>query len=701
MKIRLYIFILTLIVCNPACKLKQGKSKITNQLNAFSDLVEPNIWQAIGPFGAGSPMAIKNEWSPFGSGRFECLDVNLDNENEILAGHATSGLFKTIDGGLTWAQKLNFDFATGIFNILRFKKNDKHLLACCCTDMGMEKQYGYGLIESFDNGETWQRNSLQFNPSEYNYQQQRAVAIIDKRNEQSLVSISNHEIYISTDGAKTWTSVFKTTENLINIKVNPQNEQQIIVTGNAVIVSYDGGLSWLDETASIARSYGSVPGKNARYEVCYSEKKDKKLYIAVSHNNSYILQANPNALREILLISKSEFIPNIYHMCFGKAFEDNTGNENLLVGTTRVFNSQSGGSSFNQLTVPNYLAPNNAHDDVNAIQIMENAHLFIATDGGIDKSIDGGMTWKSLTNSSLNLNASLIFGFDKAKNNVIMAGTQDKGILLFKRRKWWTCDLYGDGGRVVTMGDSLAFACGYSKMCYVTKDEGKTMNYNHAGADINFFDFRMQYAPEFNTLYIANQHLYKQPEGKHFEILSGDLSTERPIGAFWVNNENTDQIWLSKMDATWGGPLIKKLYYTDDGGANWQDKTAVLPILNWRSITDIDVNQRGEIAITLNGFDNAKSTELNKVYLSKDGGNSFQNISEGLSNHPVYTIEPVGDDWVCGTANGIYIKNGSQNWIVLGKGFPKTIVSEIKYYANQNMLYASTLGRGMWRIWLN
>lgn len=701
MKTRLFIFIISILIVFNSCKSKLGVVNKGNTANVFSDLITPYVWQAIGPFGASQPLSNNNEWSAYGAGRFECLNVHPDNENEIIAGHASAGLFKTTNGGITWDQKLSFDFATGIFDIIRFNKNDKHLIACCATDLGMEKQFGYGLIESFDNGETWQRNSLQYNPAEYSYTQQRAIAIIDKRTEQRLITISDHEIFLSNDGAKSWNSVYKTTESLKSIKVNPENEKQIIVTGNVVIVTYDGGETWADETTLIARSYGAVPGKNARYEVSYSAKNYKKVYIAVSHNKSYLLQANVNSLREITLVSTSEFIPNIYHMCFGKTIKENTGNDQLLIGTTRVFNSINNGILFNQLTVPIYQAPNNTHDDVNSMQVLENNHIYIATDGGIDRSKDGGKTWESLTNHSTNLNASLIFGFDKAKNNVIMAGTQDKGIILFKQRKWSTCDLYGDGGRVAAISDSLAFACGFAKMCYVTKNEGKSLNYNHAGGDINFFDFRMNYNERFKCLYIANQHLYKQTDGKNFEILSSTLTTERPIGAFWVNPENNDEIWLSKMDATWGGPLLKKLYYTADGGITWIDKTENLPILKWRSITDIDVNENGEIAITLNGFDNAKSAEWNKVYLSKDGGNTFENISQGLTNHPAYTIEPVGNSWICGTANGVYIKEPNQNWLPLGKGFPNAMVSEVKYFENQRMLYVSTFGRGMWRIWLN
>ncbi len=703
MKTRFAIFILCALWIAGSCKVKKTTSTIANipNSNSFAQAIQPDIWQAIGPFGSPEPLAGKGEWSAHGAGRFECIDVNSENENEILLGHASSGLFKTTDGGATWQQKLNFKFATGIMDILRFKKNEKHLIACSATDLGTDKQYGYGLIESFDAGETWQRNSLKYDPLEYNLQQQRAIALID-RNEQRLISVSNHHIYLSEDGARTWKMVYTAKENLRSVKVNPINEKHIVVAGNVLLVTTDGGVTWIDYTNDLCRAYGTVPGGFSTFEIVFSQKNANKLWIAVSHNSSYVLQANLVDFMEFKLVSKSQFIPNPFHMTIGIKWDPKLKTEQLLVGTTRLFKSVDYGISFTQITTPENGVANFAHDDVNSLDVIRNGNIYIVTDGGSDISKDEGITWQSITNNSKNLNATLLFGFDKAMNDVIMTGTQDEGIFTFKDNKWLSCTLYGDGGRVAAIADSLEFACGYSKACYTTKDEGKLFNYNHAGGEVNFFEFRMQYLHKSKALYLANQHLYKQYKGKNFEILTGSLSSERAIGAFWVNKDNPDEIWLSKVEPTWGGALVKKLYFTGDGGYTWLDKTANLPILNWRSITDIEVNDNGDIAVTLGGFDNSNdSLNYNKIYLSTDGGNTFLNISRGLSNHPVYVIEPVGRNWVCGNANGVFIKRGNENWQALSKDFPKTIVSEIKYFERERMLYVSTFGRGMWRIWLN
>src|SRR6185295_8024684 len=132
------IFILSVLLSAGSCKVSNKAGSVSRNPDAFSLSLRANVWQAIGPFGSPSPLAVKGEWSAHGTGRFECIEVNPENGNEILIGHATSGLFKRIDGGITWEQKLTFPFSTGIFDILRFRKDGKHLLACCARDIGLQ-----------------------------------------------------------------------------------------------------------------------------------------------------------------------------------------------------------------------------------------------------------------------------------------------------------------------------------------------------------------------------------------------------------------------------------------------------------------------------------------------------------------------------------------------------------------------------------
>ena len=122
-------------------------------------------WKALGPFGAPLPMASVSTFSQSGSGRFMCVSVNPDNAKDILIGHATAGIFRTTDGGISYTQTTHLGFASGVYKIERFPDNPKHLIAATAIEFDNDLHYGYGLIESLDGGASWFRNALKVEPT--------------------------------------------------------------------------------------------------------------------------------------------------------------------------------------------------------------------------------------------------------------------------------------------------------------------------------------------------------------------------------------------------------------------------------------------------------------------------------------------------------------------------------------------------------
>ncbi len=667
---------------------KTGKALVSLRIQEFG------TWEPLGPFGAPEPMAENGEITPHGAGRFICVNLHPKNDGEILIGHATSGLFKTTDNGKTWIQKLRFPFATGIYQIIRFNSDENHLIACTALDIGNSRQYGYGLIESFDNGETWIRNSLQFEPEEYNLQQSRDIAIIDKKKEKKLLSISDRRIFFSADGAKTWNKVHEAGFTLKSIVVNPHDENSIFVCGNGVLYSRDGGQNWEDITNDICKHFGKVKSEYSSYMATFSQKSRNRFYVAAQDGSVYILESSTDSLRKYRIKNLNAGQLNVPRLKFATHYDEASRIETLYLGTMRLYKSKDNGMNFIQVTHPVKGQANNAHDDITGITFYKDK-VYLATDGGVDVSGDEGQTWVSLTNQSVNLNTCMVFGFDKSAKGYMMCGTQDNGIFTLKRGAWYCTKLYGDGGRVAALNDSTGFATGFAMMNYTTRDAGSTFEYKHAGTETGH-DFRMSYHSESRTFYLANLHLYKKAEGKYFEILTSRLDASRKIKAFWVNPDNANEIWLCKDDATWGGELKNKLFHTTDGGQTWLDYTNRLPILSWRSITDIFINQDGQIAITLEAFDK-KNSGLHKVYFSDDGGQTFVNQSDGLPNVPTNTIVCAKNQWICGNNNGVFVLKAGK-WEPFGDEFPATIVTELKYFEHEGVLYASTFGRGIWGI---
>ncbi len=691
----LLIYISIILVCTK-CGSRKTKSDINEKKESNSGyyIQAPHVWKAFGPFGSPHALAELNAISPHGAGRFMCSNVHPKNSDEILIGHATSGIFKTTDGGKTWVQKLQLELATGIFKIIRFNQNPKHLMASSAMDIGNSKQYGYGIFESLDGGETWQRNSLQFHPEEYNLDQCRDLAIIDSKKELRLLSISSHDIYTSTDGGISWSKSFQSPYNLKSIVVDPDNENNILVCGNGLLNSTDGGRTWNDITDLVNTSSGTGKSVFSRMHAGFSQRSPGSIFIVNENQNVFLLELLPGAERICNLIHRNICPINLSRLSFLIQFDKKTKEETFWIGCTNMFKSSDQGKHFEQCSRPILGALDFTHDDINEIQLDEKNNLYIATDGGVDISTDGALHWNSLTNTGNGLNASLLFGFDRSEKGILMCGTQDNGIFSYREGTWYCSSQYGDGGRAVAIDDSASFACGFAQMNFITKDAGKRFNYLHAGNERTRFDFRIQFVKKSKSLYLANMHLYQKKESKYFELLSSGSNADRKIKAFYVDPENEQNIWICRDDATWGSKPKNKLLKSIDGGANWIDLSENIPILAWRSICDIYVNSNGTVAIALEAFDK-KDGMLQKVYFSEDGGQSFDNVSYGLPNLPVNTILFAHGNWICGTNDGVYTME-KRAWTRLGSDFPYCIVSELRYFESDKMLMASTFGRGIW-----
>ncbi|HEY1046291.1 MAG TPA: sialidase family protein, partial [Bacteroidia bacterium] len=692
-----------IILLSSVCILPmwQCKSKRANSKHKIT--IDPNdsgAWVAIGPFGSPLPLAAIGQYSPHGTGRFMCVDVHPDRPEEIIAGHASAGIFKTLDGGKHWENiVLPGNMATGINGIIRFQNNKKHLIASTGMDLGISKQYGYGLIESFDGGNTWKRNSLRFDPQEYQLEQTRDLAILDKKKEKNLICISDHSVYLSDDGANTWTKTFTSELKFRELIVDKVRPAQIIIGGSCLLFSKDTGRTWKDLTPLICAAFGGTVNPYSRYSAVFSAKSPGKVYVVAMNNRVRYLSFETSKEDEMHLLNGGRIEFNTSRLKMGIVHNKSKGSETILIGSTRLYKSVDGLNSTTECTNPINGNASHAHDDINQILTTENDEVYICTDGGIDKGNANACRWSSLTDASKDLNASLLFGFDLAGKNNLMLGTQDLGMFHCKEGKWLSSSPYGDGGRVCNTGDSLHFFSGFAKGIAITEDGGKSYNLSGMNEEAKFHDFRIHYQAKDKTTFVAYKNLYKKEKNKYFEILTSQINSEKSIKALWINPNNSNEIWFAREDPYWEN-AADKLYYTKDGGLNWEDRTSTLPILKWRGITDIAINKKGTMAIALEAFDKLNS-DLNKIYFSDDQGRSFYNSSKGLPNLPVNCIAAFSDQWYCGTNDGVYVYNKTMGWKKLGKGFPNVPVTELKVDKVNTALYASTFGRGMWKIKIN
>jgi hypothetical protein len=104
------------------------------------------------------------------------------------------------------------------------------------------------------------------------------------------------------------------------------------------------------------------------------------------------------------------------------------------------------------------------------------------------------------------------------------------------------------------------------------------------------------------------------------------------------------------------------------------------------------------------GTSNTYYTGL-KVFFSSDGGTTWTNISGSLPNTMVNSIvyhEGSPQRIFVGSENGVFYRDSTMSdWKQFGDGLPNCDVRTLQIQYTNNILYAATYGRGVWRASLD
>ena len=151
-----------------------------------------------------------------------------------------SGIFRSRDGGATWARLANGlpQGDTGRIGLDIFHADPRVIFAVVEAN-GRDS----GVYRSADRGETWQSWST-LNPRPMYYSQVRA----DPKDATRVYLLgSNRGFYISNDGGKTFADVFSTIHSEDHaLWIDPDDTNHLIVGGDGgVSISWDRGQTWL------------------------------------------------------------------------------------------------------------------------------------------------------------------------------------------------------------------------------------------------------------------------------------------------------------------------------------------------------------------------------------------------------------------------------------------------------------------------
>jgi photosystem II stability/assembly factor-like uncharacterized protein len=215
-------------------------------------------WQWLGPGNIG--------------GRIRAILIHPTLTSRIFIGAASGGIWRTDNGGTTWAPVDDFMASLAVTSLVMDPTNTNVLYAGTGEGFyNFDALPGAGIFKSADGGVSWSQLSSTNNAS-FRYVNRLAH---HPTNANTLYAALRDAFAVvrSTDGGSSWTTILNTNAPPADVKIQASNPSRILVgcqdiTGGIgqVWLSTDGGSNWTEETVGGA---GSLPDSTGRCEVAF------------------------------------------------------------------------------------------------------------------------------------------------------------------------------------------------------------------------------------------------------------------------------------------------------------------------------------------------------------------------------------------------------------------------------------------------
>ncbi len=654
-----------------------------------------------------------------GMGLIQGLYVDPANPLFLLAGSNTGGLFRTRDGGIHW-ENLTDDqlpLVTGVGSIVADPfAPGRYYMGTGTTSYN--RQYGLGVWVSEDEGTHWKPTGLTFDPEAFQGRKVSVRKLIMHPLHPGTIYALLHEgagseLMRSRDAGQNWTSILLTPgEKLYDMELDPGNPEVLYLGGQSFWYSSDEGRSWdnhLMDAPEGERIHRVALAVHPRYGghiwALYSTGGQRG--IVVSHSSD---GGKTFATRG----THSPWHVNVdgWKMEFDVGRHDTSV---LYAGGVLMQRSLDGGRQFNVISSNRYPSPRWMHVDARGMQVLEGKdhdHIYIGHDGGVSVSLDGGDTWTDISGDGLGVTQFWRIALDPERSR-ILGGTQDLGALMFEEGIWRNVGIYGDAYEGVflrSLSDTVIITVhsGLPGMKQ-SQDGGKSWKDLPYLSSPGRNDRPLISHPEENgTLLAGYQDIFiSQDAGKAWDKITNfrrdhAISVGDRLVALAVSVADPEVYYAAFGEPCWGDVTAGKVFKSVNAGKDWKDISQTLPGVRWAGITDLLIHPRHahELWVSLDGFWTDDQGINYKVFHSRDGGESWENVSGGLRNVPVNRMRYLPSGWlIAATDAGVFIsRHGKGDWQPLGQGLPPLIISDLEVDEKKMLVYASSFGRGLYML---
>ncbi len=404
---------------------------------------------------------------------------------------------------------------------------------------------------------------------------------------------------------------------------------------------------------------------------------------------------------------------NSYGYYFGQIRTNPQNPSEIYVYGVPILKSLDGGKTFE------FMGGDNVHGDHHALWVdpHREGHLILGNDGGINISYDDGDHWVKCNTPPVAQAYAIAVDMSSPFN--VFCGLQDNGVWRGPstdkvNTSWHSSGHYsfksilgGDGMQIaVDTRDNNTVYTGFQFGNYYRidlKDEDYT--YITPKHDLGERPYRWNWQSPImlsphaqNVVYFGANKLFRSLDrGDHFEAISGDLTKGGKKGDVAYGTLTSIHESPLKFGLIYTGSDDGKVYCTPDGGYTWEDISAGLPENYWISRVQASNYEEGRVYVALNGY---RWDDFNAmVYTSEDYGKTWVKIGNDLPKEPVNVIreDPENEDILyIGTDNGLYVSlDRGMHFMEMNKDLPAAPVHDLIIHPRDHQMVVGTHGRSL------